>query len=378
MSGTYEYHPPSEFVRKVSEDKFAAGQRFGEAEAAKHLQAAREETARAVAKQLRAELGRTWRLQFKNSLQWQTIAEMLRQYGGPSGNSFALPSESEYDLGGTRLSYSDFKLATFLAVNAIKTAAADLIGDDLNYADLSGTKLTANPFANEVTIDFSGVNLTNDDLGYFKLHYALIKYPISAPKYINFTKTNFTDTDTGTLLTSALYELWKLEADEVTGVVAANLTTANLTDTDAHDDLSGSEITAGLSNGKALFNATVLPPTNNVGGGGGELDVGPASQTIEDEGVAGWGIFLIILVFLLVLTPVLCYIYASTKYGSDKVGIWFRYKCSHSNPELPFLYKPREELERIRNQLSTVDDTQGKQLSIEDDTEDMGSRRTAV
>ena len=132
----------------------------------------------------------------------------------------------------------------------------------------------------------------------------------------------------------------------------------------------------------ALFNATVLPPTNNVGGGGGglagPLDVGPASQTIEDEGVAGWGIFLIILVFLLVLTPVLCYIYASTKYGSDKVGIWFRYKCSHSNPELPFLYKPREELERIRNQLSTVDDTQGKQLSIEDDTEDMGSRRTAV
>ena len=60
------------------------------------------------------------------------------------------------------------------------------------------------------------------------------------------------------------------------------------------------------------------------------------------------------------------------------MGIWFRYKCSHSNPELPFLYKPREELERIRNQLSTVDDTKGKQLSIEDDTEDMGSRRTAV
>merc|ERR1712028_18373 len=60
---------------------------------------------------------------------------------------------------------------------------------------------------------------------------------------------------------------------------------------------------------------------------------------------AGWGIFLIILVFLIVLTPVLCYIYASTKYGSDKAGIWLRYKCSHSNPELPFLYKPREELD---------------------------------
>ena len=179
-------------------------------EAAKHLQAAREETAR-VAEQLRVELGRTWRMQFKNALQWQTIAEMLRQYGGPSGNSFAMPSESEYDLGGTRLSYSDFKLATFLAEDAIKTAAADLIGDDLNYADLSGSKLTANPFANEVTIDFSGVNLTNDDLGFLKLHYALIKYPISAPKYINFTETNFNDIDlTDTILTG------ELKADIVT------------------------------------------------------------------------------------------------------------------------------------------------------------------
>ena len=130
----------------------------------------------------------------------------------------------------------------------------------------------------------------------------------------------------------------------------------------------------------AQFKATVLPPTNNGGGGGlgGPLDAGPASQTIGDEEVAGWVIFLIILACVLILTPVLCYCYARTKYGADKAGIWFCYKCSHSNPALPFLYTPQEELDRIRKLLSTVDDTQGKQLSILDDTQDMGSSQTAV
>jgi hypothetical protein len=132
----------------------------------------------------------------------------------------------------------------------------------------------------------------------------------------------------------------------------------------------------------AQFNATVLPPTNNVGGGepARPLDVGPTSQTIGDDEVPGWAIFLIILVFVLILTPVLCYYYARTKYGADKVWIWIRYKCSHSNPTLPFLYKPREELERIRKQLSTVDVNSSKQLSIEDDTQGVGSpgRQTAV
>ena len=130
----------------------------------------------------------------------------------------------------------------------------------------------------------------------------------------------------------------------------------------------------------AQFNATVLPPTDPGGGGGlgGPLDAGPASQTIGDEEVAGWVIFLIILACVLILTPVLCYCYARTKYGADKAGIWFCYKCSHSNPALPFLYTPQEELDRIRKLLSTVDDTQGKQLSILDDTQDMGSSQTAV
>merc|ERR1712166_1039592 len=67
-------------------------------------------------------------------------------------------------------------------------------------------------------------------------------------------------------------------------------------------------------------------------------DIGPASQTIGDEDVPGWGIFLIILIFFLILTPILCYYYARTKYDPDKAGIWLRYMCSHSNPTLPLLY----------------------------------------
>ena len=131
----------------------------------------------------------------------------------------------------------------------------------------------------------------------------------------------------------------------------------------------------------AQFNATVLPPTDPGGGGGlgGPLDAGPASQTIGDDEVAGGVIFAIIFVFILILTPVLCYYYARTKYGADKAGTWFCYKISHSNPALPLLYKPQEELDRIRKLLSTpVDDTQGKQLSVLDDTQDMGSHQTAV
>jgi hypothetical protein len=151
---------------------------------------------------------------------------------------------------------------------------------------------------------------------------------------------------------------------------------------DANPSLDGTNFLYRPKIEYAQFNATVLPPTNNVGGGepARPLDVGPTSQTIGDDEVPGWAIFLIILVFVLILTPVLCYYYARTKYGADKVWIWIRYKCSHSNPTLPFLYKPREELERIRKQLSTVDVNSSKQLSIEDDTQGVGSpgRQTAV
>jgi hypothetical protein len=115
--------------------------------------------------------------------------------------------------------------------------------------------------------------------------------------------------------------------------------------------------------GAVLFNATPTPPTTDVGGvEEGPQEMGPASQTIGDEEVAPWVIFLVVLFFLLILVPVLCYYYARTKYGADKAGTFLRYKCSHSNPTLPFLYKPAEERERIRKQLHTVtkeDNNQG-------------------
>ena len=134
MSGTYEYHPPSE-VRKASEDKLAAGQRFGEDEAvvwcAELLQAARGETAR-VAEQLRVELGRTWRLPpspplpgFKKSLQRQRIHDLIGD---------------------------------------LTNLADDLIGG-LTNADLSGSKITAfGSYYSDGTIDFTEADLTNADL----------------------------------------------------------------------------------------------------------------------------------------------------------------------------------------------------------------------
>ena len=94
------------------------------------------------------------------------------------------------------------------------------------------------------------------------------------------------------------------------------------------------------------------PPTvaTNTGGVGsfGEIE---SAQSVDDDAKHPGAIFAYILVCLLVLCPVSCYYYARTRYGEDRVGLWFRYKCSHSNPTLPFFYKPREEMESLRQQL---------------------------
>ena len=94
------------------------------------------------------------------------------------------------------------------------------------------------------------------------------------------------------------------------------------------------------------------PPTvaTNTGGVGsfGEIE---SAQSVDDDAKHPGAIFAYILVCLLVLCPVSCYYYARTMYGADRAGLWFRYKCSHSNPTLPFFYKPREEMESLRQQL---------------------------
>ena len=92
------------------------------------------------------------------------------------------------------------------------------------------------------------------------------------------------------------------------------------------------------------------PPTvaASTGGVGFETE---SAQSVEDDAKHPGAIFAYVLVCLLVLCPVSCYYYARTRYGEDRAGLWFRYKCSHSNPTLPFFYKPREEMESLRQQL---------------------------
>ena len=90
------------------------------------------------------------------------------------------------------------------------------------------------------------------------------------------------------------------------------------------------------------------PPTGAASTGVFESE---SAQSVNDDAKHPGAIFAYILVCLLVLCPVSCYYYARTRYGEDRVGLWFRYKCSHSNPTLPFFYKPREEMESLRQQL---------------------------
>lgn len=76
-------------------------------------------------------------------------------------------------------------------------------------------------------------------------------------------------------------------------------------------------------------------------------------QTAEGggEAVPGWAVFLIVLLILCCLWPFCCCCYARNKYGEGNVNLWFRYRMTHSNPTLPFLYMPREDRDRIRKQL---------------------------
>ena len=76
-----------------------------------------------------------------------------------------------------------------------------------------------------------------------------------------------------------------------------------------------------------------------------------ASNQSTNEEVSGVGIFLILLLVLICVSPICCYIFAHFKYGAGKEGTFFRYNLSHSNPRLPFLYTPLEARERLRLQL---------------------------
>ena len=82
----------------------------------------------------------------------------------------------------------------------------------------------------------------------------------------------------------------------------------------------------------------LAPPTKTEG----------ADQSVADDAVPGWGVFLLILLLLCCLSPLFCYLYVHFKYGAGKEANWFKYIVSHSNPTLPFLYIPREDREALR------------------------------
>ena len=93
------------------------------------------------------------------------------------------------------------------------------------------------------------------------------------------------------------------------------------------------------------------PRTEPVGGDRTEPPLAKtegADQSVADDAVPGWGVFLLILLLLCCLSPLFCYLYVHFKYGAGKEANWFKYIVSHSNPTLPFLYIPREDREALR------------------------------
>lgn len=72
-----------------------------------------------------------------------------------------------------------------------------------------------------------------------------------------------------------------------------------------------------------------------------------AAQAVSEDAVPGWGVFLIVLLLLCLLSPVFCYLYAHFMYGTGKESTWFKYRFTHSNPTLPFMYVPREDREAL-------------------------------
>ena len=53
---------------------------------------------------------------------------------------------------------------------------------------------------------------------------------------------------------------------------------------------------------------------------------------------------------LLLLLPVLCLGYVCFRYPSN-VGLWFKYRFSHSNPVVILLYVPKEAREEMRRRM---------------------------
>ena len=88
-----------------------------------------------------------------------------------------------------------------------------------------------------------------------------------------------------------------------------------------------------------------------------------SNQSTNEGEVSGGGIFLIILLVLVCLTPIFCCVYARLKYGAGKEGTFFKYYLSHSNPTLPFLYIPREDRDKLYSALTLPAGTNAQKSS---------------
>ena len=96
----------------------------------------------------------------------------------------------------------------------------------------------------------------------------------------------------------------------------------------------------------------ITPPAGDGSDGGGRLaplaESEGANQSVADDAVPGWGVFLIVLLLLCCLGPLFGYLYAHFKYGAGKEATWFKWRFSHSNPTFPKGYTPREDREALR------------------------------
>jgi len=54
---------------------------------------------------------------------------------------------------------------------------------------------------------------------------------------------------------------------------------------------------------------------------------------------------------LLLICPLIIWIYVRSRYGGGKTMKWLRWKCSHTNPVTPILYLPKDVKERMRVEL---------------------------
>jgi len=90
------------------------------------------------------------------------------------------------------------------------------------------------------------------------------------------------------------------------------------------------------------------PPPAEEPPRGALVGLGESNVTVKKEPTWAW-VFLP--VGLLIICPLMIWIYVRSRYGGGKTMKWLRWKCSHTNPVTPILYLPKDVKERMRVEL---------------------------